>query len=116
MENSNLSSVLLNYSKVLKECSNLINSGGKALYEDKRCRIYSLDSKEISIYQNGDLFIRFHETETSCTTEPKKSKYTYHHKYQDPLIQKSPFSYHKSNHSTPFKEQFVLSPQNQSCK
>jgi hypothetical protein len=112
MDSTNKSKTLLFYSNFLKESS---KTQLKVLYEDRKCSIFHYKSKEISLYSNGDIFIRSIDTENSSDFEIKKIKFTYNPKYQDPL-QKSPFNINASNITTPSKESRNISPHNQSCK
>lgn len=104
-------------SALLNNISNEILKSLKPIYSDPKCSIFSFQHQEISIYSNGDIFIRNHESEISTETEHKKVRCTYKNKYQDPLIKKSPFlNNNPSNITTPYKESTISSPQNESCK
>ena len=62
MENSDISKTILSYSSILNECYEHVKKKGRTIYEDTQCKMYSIKSKEISIYRNGDLFIRSSES------------------------------------------------------
>ena len=104
------------YSSLLKECGEQLGNKENCVYADSRCRIYSLRSKEISIYSNGDLFIRPKDSENSSEVEIKKARFTYNPKYQDPLLNKSPFSNRRSGTTTPNNESLIPEPHNQVCR
>lgn len=97
--------------EVLKECR---ENRAVERYKDKWCRIFVVGEKEISVYANGDLFVKECQNENSSDLEGKKARFTYQKKYLDPMG-KSPFAKEMSFCSTPGKESPLCSPKNEFC-
>ena len=97
--------------EVLKECR---ENRGVERYKDDWCQIFVVEEKEISVYANGDLFVKECQNENSSDLEAKKARFTYRKKYLNPMG-KSPFVKEVSVLSTPGKESKPCSPNNEFC-